>query len=127
MDLIEIVPNARPPVCRIMDYGKYQYQKKKQEKEQKSKIKKVEIKGIRISPRIGQHDLEIRSKQAEKFLKKGHKIKIEIILKGREKKLIATAKERLQSFIDSIPGEISIEQEIKNQPRGLNVVIAPKN
>ena len=68
LDLIEVSPNAKPPVCRIMSYGKYQYEKSRKDKDQKSKQKKTEVKGIRISPRIGQHDLEFKVKQAEKFL-----------------------------------------------------------
>jgi translation initiation factor IF-3 len=123
LDLIEIVPNARPPVCRIMDYGKYQYQKSKQEREQRAKQKKVEVKGIRISLRTGQHDLETKIKQAEKFLGKGQKVRIEMILKGREKSLLNLAKEKLNQFIELIPLETKIEQEIKRQPRGLSVVV----
>ncbi|MFH1460905.1 MAG: translation initiation factor IF-3 [Patescibacteria group bacterium] len=123
LDLIEIAPNIQPPVCRIMDYGKYQYQKSKKESEQRSKQKRTEVKGIRISLRIGQHDLETRTKQAEKFLNKDHKVRIEIILKGREKSLIDMAKEKLNQFIETIPLETKIEQEIRKQHRGLSVVI----
>jgi len=123
LDLIEIAPNVRPPVCRIMDYGKYQYQKSKQEKEQRGKQKKVEVKGIRISMRTGQHDLETKIKQIEKFLNKDYKVKIEMILKGREKSLFNLAKEKLSQFIELIPLETKIEQEIKKNPRGLTIVI----
>jgi len=123
LDLIEIAPNAKPPVCRIMDYGKFQYQKSRKEKLQKSKQKRTEIKGIRISPRIGQHDLNFKAKQAEKFLNQGHKVKIEMILKGREKGLIDIAKEKLNKFIEIIELETVFEQEIKRQPRGLFVII----
>lgn len=124
LDLIEIAPSVRPPVCRIMDYGKYQYKKSKQEKEQRSKQKKIETKGVRISFRIGQHDLGIKAKQAEKFLAQGHKVKIEMILRGREKGLFDMAKEKLNGFIDLIPLEIELDQEIKKQPRGLSVTIS---
>ncbi len=123
LDLIEIAPNAKPPVCRIMDYGKFQYQKSRKERKQKIKQKKTEIKGVRISPRIGQHDLEFKAKQAEKFLNQGHKVKIEMILKGREKGLINIAKEKLNQFIEIIDLETVFEQEIKRQPRGLFVII----
>ncbi len=123
LDLIEIAPNVRPPVCRIMDHGKYQYQKSKQEREQRAKQKKVEIKGVRISMRTGQHDLETKIKQIEKFLGKGDKVRIEMILKGREKSLFILAKEKLNQFIELIPTETKIEQEIRKQPRGLSVVI----
>ncbi|MBU2472470.1 translation initiation factor IF-3 [Patescibacteria group bacterium] len=123
LDLIEIAPNAKPPVCRIMDYGKFQYQKSRKEKIQKSKQKKTEIKGVRISPRIGQHDLNFKAKQAEKFLNQGHKVKIEMILKGREKGLLDIAREKLNKFIEIIDLETVFEQEIKRQPRGLFVII----
>ena len=124
LDLIEIAPSVRPPVCRIMDYGKYQYQKSKQEKEQRTKQKKIETKGVRISFRIGQHDLEIKAKQAEKFLAQGHKVKIEMILRGREKGLFDMAKEKLNGFVNLIPLETKLDQEIKRQPRGLSVTIS---
>lgn len=106
-----------------MDYGKYQYQKSREERQQKTKQKKIEIKGIRISLRIDQHDLETKAKQAEKFLNKGNKIRIEMILRGREKALYQIAKEKLEEFIKLISPEIKIEQEIKRQPRGLTVVV----
>jgi translation initiation factor IF-3 len=126
LDLIEIAPNAKPPVCRIMDYGKYKYQKSKKEKTQRIKQKNDELKGIRISFRTGQHDLEIKAKRAEKFLEQGHKVKIEMILRGREKSfsLAELAKEKFNQFIESINLEIKIEQEIKKQPRGLLMIIS---
>lgn len=123
LDLIEIAPNVRPPVCKIMDFGKYQYQKSKKEKEQKSKQKKIEVKGIRISMRTGQHDLSFKAKQAQKFLEKGNKVRVEMILKGREKSLFNLAKEKLNQFIELIQVETKIEQKIKKQPRGFSVVI----
>ncbi len=106
-----------------MDYGKYQYQKSREERQQKTKQKKIEIKGIRISFRTSQHDLETKAKQANKFLDQGHKVRIEMILRGREKSLWQMAKEKLQVFIELISPEIKIEQEIRKQPRGLTVAI----
>jgi len=123
LDLIEIAPNVRPPVCRIMDYGKYQYQKSREERQQKTKQKKIEIKGVRISLRTGQHDLEVKAKQANKFLDRGHKVKIEMILRGREKALLAIAKEKLNKFIELISPDIEIEKEAERQPRGLSVMV----
>ena len=124
LDLIEIAPNIQPPVCRLMDYGKYQYKQSQQEKSQKGKQKKTETKGIRISLRISQHDLEIKVKQAEKFLKQNHKVRIEMILRGREKGLFEMARQKMQDFIKSLSLEAKIEQEIKRQPRGLSMTIA---
>lgn len=121
--MIEIAPTAKPPVCRIMSYGKFQYQKSKDEKKQKSKQKRIEIKGVRISVKTGKHDLETKVKMTEKFLNQGHKVKVEMILKGREKALFQIAKEKMDQFLEMIPSELKVEQELRRQPRGLFVVI----
>lgn len=125
LDLVEIVPNARPPVVKIMDFGKYQYQKAKEAQQQKAGQKKTEIKGIRLGLRTDEHDLEVRRKQAEKFLSAGNKVRLEIRLKGREKTHQPLAKEILNNFIQSISVPNKIEQEIKKFPGGLNVIITP--
>lgn len=125
LDLVEIVPNTRPPVVKIMDFGKYQYQKAKEEQQQKAKQKKTEVKGIRLGLRTDDHDLDVRRKQAEKFLAQGNKVKIEIRLRGREKAHQPLARETLKNFILSITAPNKIEQEIKKFPGGFNVVIAP--
>jgi len=106
-----------------MDYGKYQYQKSREERQQKAKQKKIEVKGVRIGLRTGQHDLEIKAKQANKFLDQGHKVRIEIILRGREKALLAMAKEKLNNFIELISPEAKIEKEAEKQPRGMSMVV----
>jgi len=124
LDLIEIAPNTRPPVCRIMDFGKYQYQQSRKEKEQRHKQKKIEVKAVRISPRIGQHDLETKAKQASKFLKQGHKVRVEIRLRGREKAHLDFAQEKLQQFIDIIAEPTQVDQPPKKEPRGLTMVIS---
>jgi len=104
-----------------MNYGKYQYKKAKEERQQKTKQKRIEVKGIRISLRISQHDLETKAKQANKFLDQGHKVRIEMILRGREKGLFEMAREKLNKFIEFISPEVKIEQEVKRNPRGLTV------
>lgn len=124
LDLIEIAPQADPPVCRIMEYGKFQYQKSRQARQQKTKQKKIEVKGIRLSLRTGQHDLETKAKQANKFINQGHKVRIEIILRGREKALASMAREKLNAFVGLITTETKVEQEIKRQPRGFGMVVA---
>jgi translation initiation factor IF-3 len=126
LDLVEIVPHAQPPVVKIMDFGKYQYQKAKEEQQQKAKQKRIEVKGIRIGLKTDDHDLEVRRKQAEKFLSQGNKVKIEIRLQGREKNHLELAKATLNNFVSSISFPNKIEQEIKKFPGGLNTVIAPK-
>ena len=125
LDLVEIVPNTRPPVVKIMDFGKYRYQKAKEEQQQRSKQKKTEVKGIRIGLRTDDHDINVRKGQAEKFLSGGNKVKVEIILKGREKAHHQLAKKLLLNFVSSLEVPNKIEQEIAKHPRGFNIVIAP--
>ena len=123
LDLIEIAPNARPPVCRIMDFGKYQSQQSRKEKEQRQKQTKIEIKSIRISPRIGLHDLQFKAKQAEKFLNHGDKVRIEIRMRGREKAHQDVAYDKIKQFVELITVETKTEQAPKREPRGLTMVI----
>lgn len=125
LDLVEIVPNTRPPVVKIMDFGKYQYQKAKEDQQQRAKQKRTEVKGVRLGMRTDDHDLEVRRRQVEKFLSQGNKVKIEIRLKGREKAHQPLARETLNNFIQSISVPNKIEQEIKKFPGGFNVIIIP--
>lgn len=123
LDLIEIAPKANPPVCRLMDYGKYLYHKAKQERAQKAKQKKIEIKGVRLSVRTGQHDLDFKAKKVEGFLEDGDKVKIDMVLRGREKQHFDFAEEKLRNFIAGL-GEIKFEQPLKRTPQGFMVVIS---
>jgi len=125
LDLVEVSPKAVPPVCRIMDFGKFQYQKSRQERQNKSKQKKFEIKGIRLGVRTDDHDLNFKRNQTEKFLAKGNKVKIEIILRGREKAHQDLARENLINFLKSIVTDYKVEQDIKRFPGGFNVIITP--
>jgi len=123
LDLVEISEKTTPPICKIIDYGKYKYIQEKKEKKQQSHQKKSEIKGIRIGLTTSSHDLEIRAHQIEKFFKEGHKARIEMKLKGREKAHFDLAKERLELFISTIHGGIKREEEIKRSPQGLAITI----
>ncbi len=125
LDLVEVSPKAIPPVCRIMDYGKHLYQQSKQIRVAKAKQKKVEIKGVRIGLRTDSHDLDFKKTQSEKFLKQGDKVKIDIVLKGREKAHQDLARQNLQNFVTSITAPYKIEDPIKRFPGGFNVTIAP--
>jgi translation initiation factor IF-3 len=126
LDLVEVAPNVFPPVCKIMDYGKYQYQKSKEERMNKSKQKKFEIKGIRIGVRTDDHDLSFKKSQAEKFLSKGNKVKIEISLRGREKAHMDLGRQNLDEFMKAIAIPFKVEQPIKRFPGGFNVIITPQ-
>jgi len=125
LDLIQVTEKVEPPVCKIMDYGKYLYRLEKKERQARLKMTSG-IKGIRLGFNISLHDLETRANQAEKFLKKGKKIKIEIILKGREKAHGELAKEKIKQFLEILGKKISIkiERELKREPRGFTMIIS---
>jgi translation initiation factor IF-3 len=126
LDLIEVSPKAEPPVCKIMDFGSFKYQKEKEAKQQRAASKEVEIKGIRLSFRIGENDLAVRRKQALKFLEKGHKVRIEMILRGREKAHRGRAGEIIYSFADSLKEtyEVRVEADLKNVGNRIQTIIA---
>ena len=126
LDLVEVNPKARPPVCKILDFGQFQYQQSRKTQQQKAHAKKVEIKGIRLSYKIGKHDLDFRKKQANKFLAKGDKVKIETILRGRERQYAREAGDKINDFIKSLDEEVTIEQSVKKQGNQLFALVAPQ-
>lgn len=125
-DLIEVSPKAKPPVCKIMDHGNFKYQKEKEAKKQRAQSKEVEVKGIRLSMRIGENDLNVRVKQAKKFLEKGHKIRIEMIMRGREKEHFGRAKEIIDGFIASLQEDFDVKAEtpVKRMGGRLHTIIS---
>ena len=125
LDLVQVTEKVDPPVCKILDYGKYLYHLQKKEKAQKS----TEVKGIRLRFNISPHDLETRVRQAEKFLKKGNLVKIDMILRGREKGLPGFAREKMNQFIEVLKQKIpiKIEGELKRVPRGFIMIISSDN
>ncbi|MEA3344279.1 MAG: translation initiation factor IF-3 [Patescibacteria group bacterium] len=124
LDLIQVTEKTDPPVCKITDHGKYLYQQKKKEKSVKASA--GELKGIRLTFKISEHDLKTRAKQAEKFLKKGNKVRIEMKLRGRERALQDFAKEKIMKFIEILREStpIKTEREIQKKPRGLTTIIS---
>ncbi len=121
VDLILITDKTNPPVCKLIAYGKYLYQQKKHEK----KSKTTEIKGIRLNFNISIHDIETKAKQAKSFLEGGDKVKVELILRGREKALSHFGREKIKKFIDVLSTylPIELEQEIKKMPFGFISII----
>lgn len=123
LDLIQVTEKVTPAVCKIGDYGKYLYSLQKKEK--RTKTKAGEIKGVRISFGISPHDLETKARQTKKFLEKGYKVRLELILRGREKAHSDFAKEKVNQFLE-ILGKLvplKIEGELKKQPRGFTMII----
>lgn len=124
LDLIEVSPNADPPVAKIADYGKHQYELSKKQKEVKSKSHATETKNIQISIGIGEHDILVKSKAAAEWLKEGHRVKIELQLKGRSKALDETfLKERLNRLLAIIPAQYKIADPLKRMPKGMTIVL----
>lgn len=134
LDLVEVSPNLNPPVCKIMDYGKFLYKIAKQKRQQSAKQKKVDIKGIRLSIRIEKHDLEFKARNAIKFMEKGHKVKVDMYLKGREKANIDFAKEKIEKFLKMISEiakeypktaskDIFSEKGLQKTPQGFIIIM----
>ncbi len=122
LDLIEIAPTAIPPVAKIMDYGKFQYQEQKKHKGPKTQV--TETKGVRISLGTSQHDLELKAKKISKFLKDGHRVRIELILRGRAKYIDKNfIQERIDRLLSLISEAYKISSAPLKGPRGINLTI----
>ncbi len=124
LDLIEISPNAVPPVAKIMEFGKYQYLENKKQKKNRVKAHTVETKNLQVKIATGEHDLELKAKQASKFLKAGDRVKIDLFLPGRAKYMdIKFLKERLDRVLLLISEPYKIADPAKKSPKGLTVII----
>lgn len=124
LDLVEVSPNANPPVCKILDFGKFLYQQKKQEQQSRKAGKQQEMKFIRISPRIGEHDIETKARHAEKFLSSRHPVKIELRFRGREVVHPEVAREKFDRFLEKIESGTP-EAAPKKQGHQMIVIINP--
>ena len=126
LDLVKIAPNAKPPVCKIIDYGKYRYELARKEKEAKKKQKTVEIKEIRLSPNIDTNDLNTKVNAAKKFIAKGNKVKITLRFRGREMAHIAHSKHILDDFAKEVEDVAVVEKAPKQEGRSISMVLAEK-
>lgn len=122
LDVIEIAPTANPPVVKIADFGRFKYEIEKKERERHGKQKETEVKMLRIGFKTGRHDLELRASQATEFIQKGNKVRIDMMLRGREKALRDFAKRRFQEFLALIPGH-ALDQDVKSTPQGFTVIL----
>lgn len=124
LDLIEISPNATPPIAKISDYGKFQYEQNKKQKEAKSKVKTVEVKTVQVKIGTGEHDLELKAKKTSEWLAEGHRVKIDLFLPGRSKYLDQKfLKERLERLLKLLTIPYKIAEEAKKSPKGLSLLI----
>lgn len=126
LDLVIISPNANPPVCKILDYGKYRYELQKREKEAKKKQKTVQIKEIRLSTFIEDHDIQVKAKTACKFLEEGDKVKVSLRFRGREKDYTARGREVMQKFAECCTEVSVVDKRPTFEGRSLTMFLAPK-
>jgi translation initiation factor IF-3 len=122
---VEVAPKAVPPVCKLLDYGKYVYRQNKLEQKHKKMQKQSEMKGIRLSFRIDQHDLETKIKQARGFLKDRNSVKVTLIFRGREAAHVSIAKTKLDFFADSLKDVAQLEETPKKQGQSMIMVLTP--
>lgn len=125
-DLVEVSANNDNPVCRLMDYGKYKYQQFKKEQKQKKNTRQKEIKNIRLSARIEDHDFAVKLKQSEKFLNKGHKIKIILMLKGREITHSERGLNMIENFMNSLTDFFKDKEGPTQERNIIQVILIPK-
>lgn len=125
LDLIEISPQATPPVCKILDFGKYRYEQQKRKNEAKKNQKVVEVKELKLRPMIETHDYEVKVKQAKKFLDQGNKVKFTMRFKGRELSANDMGKKILAQLLDDLDGVCKVDSEMKLEGRQMTMVVAP--
>lgn len=126
LDLVNVSPNANPPVCKILDYGKYRYEIQKREKEAKKKQKNMQVKEIRLSTFIEEHDINVKAKTAGKFLKEGDKVKVSLRFRGRERDHVAQGREVMKKFAEVVSEVGVVERNPAFEGRSLIMFIAPK-
>ena len=126
LDLVKIAPNAKPPVCKVIDYGKYRYEQARKEKDAKKKQKTVELKEIRLSPNIEANDLNTKVNAAKKFLAKGNKVKITLRFRGREMAHMNASKHILDDFAENLAEVSVVEKAPKIEGRSISMVLAEK-
>jgi translation initiation factor IF-3 len=124
LDLVQVSPDSETPVCKILDYGKFKYEQEKKLQKSRKAQKNTEIKGIRLSVKIGQHDFDTKLKKAKEFLERGDKLTLQLRFKGREMAHTELGAGVLRRFVEAL-GEVKVEQEPKMLGRGMNMTIAP--
>ena len=126
LDLVLVAPNAKPPVCKIMNYGKYKFEQAKKEKEAKKKQKIAEVKEIRITPNIEEHDFGFKSKNARKFIEDGNKVKITVRFKGREVNNSKLGEDVLNKFIENLSDIANVDKQPKLEGRNMFIMLSKK-
>ncbi len=126
LDLVKIAPTAKPPVCKIIDYGKYRYEQARKEKEAKKKQRTVEIKEVRLSPNIDTNDLNTKVNNAKKFIAKGNKVKVTLRFRGREMAHVQQSRHILDDFAEMLSEVAVVEKAAKLEGRNMSMVLTEK-
>ena len=124
-DLVEIAPQAQPPVCKIIDFGKFKYEQQKREKLQKKNQQVTTLKEIRLHPNTDVHDFDFKVKHAINFIEDGNKVKVAVLFKGREMAYTEQGQELLKRFVERLDDIAKVESEIKMEGRNMNVILFP--
>lgn len=127
LDLVEVAPKAKPPVCRIMDFGKYRYEQQKREKEARKKQKVINIKEVKLRPGIEQHDFDVKVKNAVRFVEQGNKVKVTIMFRGRELSHPELGRDLLSKVAATLGDDIAVERGAKLEGKNMTMIIAPKS
>ena len=126
LDLVEISPNANPPVCKIMDYGRYKYEQTKKQQEAKKKQSTFHVKEIKIRPKTGEHDLDIKIGHIKKFIGKKDKVKVTVMFRGREISLSELGRDLLERIVEKTDDIAIVEQYPKFEGRTMMMILSPK-
>lgn len=126
-DLVEVAPNERPPVCRIMDYGKYKYQKSKRLQQAKKKQKIILVKEIKLRPKTEEHDYRFKTQHVRRFLQDGHKAKVTVVFRGREMAHTELGRRILDRVIEDLEDVATVEQLPKQEGRNMTMVLGPRS
>ncbi len=127
LDLVKISPNAQPPVCKIMDYGKFRFEQSKKQKEAKKNQHIITIKEVRLSTNIDRHDLDVKAKSVSKFLKAGDKVKVSLRFRGRQMTHTDMGREVMEDFFSMVKDDAVMEKSAKLEGRSMFMILAPKN
>lgn len=125
LDLVEVAPGAQPPVCRLMNFGKYQYEQTKRERQARRAQKQIEVKEVRLRPKTGDHDTEVRMRQARRFLEDGNKVKVRVRFRGREIYHPELATEMLSEFASRLADVGQVEQQPNLEGPSMLMIMAP--
>jgi len=127
LDLVEVAPNERPPVCRIMDFGKFKYQQSKRSQEAKKRQKVIQTKEVKLRPKTEEHDFQFKMRHARRFLEEGDKVKVSLLFRGREMDHMDLGQRMLNRVIEDLKEIAAIEQYPKQEGQTMTLVLAPRS